>query len=277
MVRDEIRRSVIAGSWYPGNPRVLRADIEDYFAKVPEHKLAGRIIALLAPHAGYMYSGQVAAYAYQMVRKAAIDSVIVIAPSHRVFFHGISLFNRGGYETPLGVMSVDQELAEAIASHSPIMAFTPSAHAKEHAVEIQLPFLQVALGKVSFVPVVMGDQDRRTCETLAEAIAAAAANKKVLIVASSDLSHYHSYDKAVKKDGFVLKHMEKLDAEGLLKDVSNDICEACGAGPIATAMMAAKLLGADRAKILKYANSGDVTGDRNGVVGYASAVFYQQK
>ncbi|MDI6777199.1 MAG: AmmeMemoRadiSam system protein B [Syntrophales bacterium] len=273
-MNGDIRKSAIAGSWYPGSPKVLRADIEDFFHNVPEEKVKGRIVGLIAPHAGYMYSGQVAAYAYKLVRGATFDAVIIVGPSHRVPFQGVSVYNRGGYETPLGVVPVDAALAGKIMTHSSVASCIPSAHMQEHSVEIQLPFLQVALGEFSFVPFVMGDQNHQTCEDLAEAISQAIENQNVLIVGSSDLSHFYPYEKAVKMDAVVLAHIERMDAQGLLKDMGNNICEACGGGPAAVIMMVAKKTGADRAKVLKYANSGDVTGDRTSVVGYTSAVLY---
>ena len=274
-MKEDIRKSAIAGSWYPGNPKILRADIEGFFHQVPGEKIKGRIVGLIAPHAGYMYSGQVAAYAYKLVLGEIFAAVIVIGPSHRVPFRGVSVYNKGGYETPLGIVPVDAALAEKIIAHSSVTSCIPDAHREEHSVEIQLPFLQVALGEFSFVPLVMGDQSRQTCEDLAEAIFRAVGKQNILIVGSSDLSHFHPYEKAVKLDTVVLAHIKKLAAQGLLEDMANNTCEACGGGPAAVTMMVAKKIGADRADVLKYANSGDVTGDRTSVVGYTSAVFYR--
>ena len=271
----DIRRSVIAGTWYPGNPKILRTDIEDYLRNVPDEKIEGKIAGLIVPHAGYMYSGQVAAYAYNIIKGEPFDAIVVIGPSHRTFFHGISLYNRGGYETPLGVVPVDVAFANEIMAQSTMISYMPAAHAQEHSIEIQLPFLQVSLGEFLFVPVIMGEQDRQTCEILAESIIRGIGTRRVLIVGSSDLSHFHTYEKAVKLDSLVLKHIEKMDDRGLLKDLEGNVCEACGGGPAAVAMIVSGKIGAKKVKILKYANSGDVTGDRRSVVGYASVVFYQ--
>ncbi|HYA12882.1 MAG TPA: AmmeMemoRadiSam system protein B [Syntrophales bacterium] len=276
-MEKDIRKSIIAGTWYPDNPKTLRTEIENFFHNVPDKKIDGKIIGLVVPHAGYVYSGQIAAFAYKIIRGETFDAVIVLGPSHRAFFHGVSIYDRGGYETPLGVVPVDVSLAKDILAQSKMIANIPAAHSQEHSLEIQLPFLQVALGEFRFVPLVMGEQNRQTCETLAESIFRAIGDRKVLIVGSSDLSHFHSYEKAVKLDNVVLKHIEKLDGRGLIKDMENNICEACGGGPAAVTMMVSEKLGADRAKILKYANSGDVTGDRGSVVGYASAVFYKAR
>ncbi len=274
-MEKDIRKSVIAGTWYPGNPRILRSDIEKFFHNVPVEKVEGKITGLIVPHAGYVYSGQVAAFAYKIIRGETFDAVILLGPSHRTFFHGVSVYDRGGYETPLGIVPVDVSLAKDIMAQSKMISHIPAAHSQEHSLEIQIPFLQVALREFRFVPLVLGEQDRQTCETLAESIVRAVGDRRVLIVGSSDLSHFHSYEKAVKLDSVVLRNIEKMDAGGLLKDLEENVSEACGGGPAAVTMMVSKILGADRAKILKYANSGDVTGDKGSVVGYASAVFYK--
>jgi AmmeMemoRadiSam system protein B len=270
----DIRKSVIAGTWYPGSPKVLRTDIEDFFLHAPDVKIEGSIRGLIVPHAGYVYSGQIAAIAYKMIKRETFDAVLVLGPSHRTFFHGVSIYDRGGYETPLGILPVDVTLAKDIMAQSEVISYIPAAHSQEHSIEIQLPFLQAVLGKFGFVPIVMGEQDRETCETLAEGIVNAINGRNILIVGSSDLSHFHSYEKSVKLDSVVLKRIEKMDGRGLLEDLEKNLCEACGGGPAAVAMMVSEKVGADRAKLLKYANSGDVTGDRKSVVGYASAIFY---
>lgn len=271
----DIRRSVIAGTWYPGSPKILRADIENFLRNVPDEEIEGKIAGLIVPHAGYMYSGQVAAYAYKTIKGESFDAIVVIGPSHRTFFHGISLYNKGGYETPLGVIPVDVGLANDIMAQSTMISHMPAPHAQEHSIEIQLPFLQVSLGAFQFVPVIMGEQDHQTCETLAKSIVDGVGKRRVLIVGSSDLSHFHTYEKAIKLDSLVLKHIEQMDDRGLIKDLEGNVCEACGGGPAAVAMMVSGKLGAKKVKIVKYANSGDVTGDRKSVVGYASVVFHQ--
>lgn len=272
---DVLRKSVIAGSWYPGDPSVLRKDIQNYFKAVPDLALEGEIVALIAPHAGYIYSGQVAAYAYKLICGKKYDAVVVIGPSHRVAFSGVSIYSRGGYETPLGVVPVNKFLAETIKDLNGIIKEMPAAHLQEHSLEIQLPFLQVALGDFSFVPLVMGDQGENTCRKLAAAIHQAAGGKKILLVASSDLSHFHDYNTAKKLDKIILRHLKESDAAGLMETLTGGTAEACGGGPIVVAILAAQMLGANKARLLKYANSGDVTGDKNSVVGYASAAYYK--
>lgn len=268
-----IRKPAIAGSWYPDDPEMLRKEIRGFLGRVERRSFEGRVIGLIAPHAGYKYSGQVAAYGYKLIEGKSYDAVIVIGPSHRYPFRGVSIYEDGAYETPLGVVPIDKDLAAKILEKSKRISPVLIAHQQEHSLEIQIPFLQVALGNFSFVPLVMGDQDEATCEDLAAAIIGAAGDRQVLIVGSSDLSHFHSYNKAVAMDGIVLDHIRKMDAQSLLRDLSQDLCEACGGGPAAVTMIASRRLGADGAEVLKYANSGDVTGDRGSVVGYASAVF----
>jgi AmmeMemoRadiSam system protein B len=275
-VNKDIRKSAIAGSWYPGNPGTLRADIDEFFQHVHEGKIDGQIMGLIAPHAGYAYSGQIAAYSYSTIRGDKFDAVVVIGPSHRTYFHGVSVYGKGGYETPLGVVPVDVSLANRIMATHDLISHIPAAHLQEHSVEIQLPFLQVALGDFNFVPLVMGDQSQHTCEALADSICAAVEGQKVLVVGSSDLSHFHSYDTAAKLDHVAISRIRNMDGQGLLVDLGNDACEACGGGPMVVTMMVSKKLGANGAELLKYANSGDVTGDKKSVVGYVSAVFYKK-
>ena len=273
MAMNALRKSVIAGSWYPGAPSILRRDIENYFDLVPDLELEGEVVGLIAPHAGYIYSGQVAANVYKLIRGKKYDVVIVIGPSHRVAFHGVSIFSKGGYETPLGIVPVAEELAEKIKILSKTVVDIPEAHFQEHSVEIQLPFLQVALGDFSFIPLVMGDQNANTCQELAEAIYKASHGKKILIVGSSDLSHFYNYNMAKKMDAVVLRHLKDGDAVGLLANLENGSAEACGGGPIVVVMLVAHMMNANKAHLLKYANSGDVTGDKSSVVGYAAAVY----
>ncbi len=270
---NALKKSVIAGSWYPGNPSILRRDIENYFNSVPDLKLEGDVVGLIAPHAGYTYSGQIAASAYNLIRGKKYDAVTVVGPSHRVAFHGVSIFSTGGYETPLGIVPVAEELAKKFKILSKTVVDIPEAHLQEHSVEIQLPFLQVALGDFSFIPLVMGDQDANTCQKLAAAIYDAARGKKILIVGSSDLSHFYNYNIAKKMDAVVLRHLKDGDAAGLLESLGNGTAEACGGGPMVVAILVARMMNANKPHLLKYANSGDVTGDKSSVVGYAAAVY----
>lgn len=274
MAAQGIRDSVIAGSWYPGEPTTLRSEIARYLNKVPPLDLGGNLVSLIAPHAGYMYSGPVAAHAYKLLEHQPFHCVMVIAPSHRAHFRGASIYDQGGFRTPLGVVSIREDLVRGLLAHKGFKGYLPQAHDQEHSLEIQLPFLQCVLGSFQLVPIVMGDHSLPFCEEAAEAIATECSGKNVLLVASSDLSHYHHYAEAKKLDQVVLDHIAAFDAGGLSRELNRGTCEACGAGPMVTAMLASKRLGANKSRVLHYANSGDVTGDRSGVVGYMAAAFY---
>ena len=270
----EIRESVLAGSWYPASPEELRRTIEGFLSHVPPEDIPGQLTALISPHAGYAYSGQVAAYAYKLLEKRKFATVIVIAPSHHARFSGVSVYDRGGFRTPLGVVPLDYDLIAALEKHDTRIRFLPEAHSLEHAVEIELPFLQVVMPGFKLVPLVMGEQDLKTCKWLAEAIADCIKNKSVLLVASSDLSHFHSYDQAKRLDQVVLDRVAAFDPEGLVQSLDSGKCEACGGGPIAATMLAARQAGATRSRVLNSANSGDVTDDRSRVVGYMAAALW---
>ncbi len=267
---------VVAGTWYPGTASELSKQVEDYLSRVPARNAKDRIAAIIAPHAGYIYSGQVAAYSFKSIQGQKFDSVIVIGPSHYVSFPGVATYDCAGFRTPLGVIALDNELIAALMKHEPRIKDLPDVFMREHSLEAELPFLQVAMPGFKLVPLVMGDSDIATCRWLAEAIVECTKGKSALIVASSDLSHYHSYDVAVEMDRLLLQKIGALDTEGAAQCLENRKCEACGKGPIITAMLAAAKLGADRCDILHYENSGDVTGEKmspRGVVGYGAACF----
>jgi AmmeMemoRadiSam system protein B/AmmeMemoRadiSam system protein A len=270
-----VRHPAVAGMFYPGGAEQLASDVDGYLdvTDVPEFK---GVVGLIAPHAGYMYSGAVAGRAYSVVKGRGYDSVVVVAPSHRFPFRGASVFGGDGYETPLGVVRVDRKLADAISDPERGIGYEPRAHASEHSLEVQVPFLQRSLGDFALVPIIMGDQGEASVRQLASRIAGAvrASGKRVLLVASTDLSHYHSHEKAVELDSHVLDAVADFDPEGLLAALRRGECEACGGGPSAAVMMAARELGATNSAVVGYATSGDVTGDMAQVVGYMAAVLY---
>lgn len=275
---EEIREPAVSGMFYPDKPEVLSRDIKRYLDNVKKEKIEGEIIAIVAPHAGYMYSGQVAAYGYKLIDGKNFSTVVIISPSHRAMFKGASIYDRGGYRTPLGIVPVDIELAKKMMEREKRIQFLPEAHREEHSLEVQIPFLQIVLKNFKLIPIVMEPYwSLETCKAVANAISETVRGRNVLLVASSDLSHYHSYNKAVEMDRILLNHMERFDIESIHRDLSNGRCEACGGGPIITIMLAAKSLGANKAKVIKYMNSGDVTGDRSRVVGYAATVFYKME
>ena len=279
-LEGNVRKAAVAGQFYPGDRKTLESAVEGFLEKSEVFQLGTRIIALVAPHAGYMYSGQVAAQAYRQVAGRDINVVAVIAPTHTESFSGSAVYGGGGYETPLGGIPVHRACVEKLASY-PTLTISDHGHRstlsfrQEHSLEVQLPFLQSVLTEFSLIPIVMGDQDRTSCEHLGRALAEVLKEEKALIVASSDLSHFHPYEEAVRLDRMVMEAVSEFDDRRLSDSLSSRVCEACGGGPIVSAMIAARTLGADRAEVLAYANSGDVTGDRTQVVGYMSAAFFK--
>ena len=268
----DIRRSVIAGSWYPGTKAELGRMLDGFLANVKKEELGGELMGLIAPHAGYVYSGQVAAYAYKQLEGLDFPIVAVVSPVHRMFVGRYAVTAKRYYETPLGLVEVDGELVDAL---DEVVGLNRVERDDEHSLEIQLPFLQRVLDRFKLLPVMMGDQSLPACRALGEALAGVLRGRRALLVASTDLSHFHPYDTAVRLDRVVLDHIEKFDPEGLALDLERGRCEACGGGPVIAVMLAAKALGANRARVLKYANSGDVTGDRWQVVGYVAGAIYK--
>ena len=278
--QQAIRQPAVAGQFYPAQPDELRRMLDDYLAQAVVPSPSGRIIALIAPHAGYIYSGKVAAYSYALLRGHKFARVVVIAPSHFEAFPFVSVYNGDAYATPLGTIPVDKEFSARLAKEDPLIQLSPRGHHPpkeqgEHALEVELPFLQYVLGDFRLVPIVMGEQTYETERALGAALAKLSKGTDTLIVASSDLSHYHTYDEAVKLDQKVLKSIEHWDYLSLSQNLQARRWEACGGGPIVAAMIAAERLGAREARILKYANSGDTTGDRSRVVGYGAVALLQ--
>jgi AmmeMemoRadiSam system protein B/AmmeMemoRadiSam system protein A len=275
MASEQIRESVLAGTWYPGNSSRLKLEVQEYLSQASVTGLQGQLVALISPHAGYRYSGQVAAYGYKLLEDRKFSSVVVIAPSHRSYFKGVSVYDRGGYRTPLGVAPLDLEFISTLKQRESRIRYVPEAHSQEHSLEIQLPFLQVLVAGFKLVPLVMGNQDFTTCQWLAEAVAdCIEKSSSVLVVASSDLSHFHPYQQAKQLDQVVLDKVNEFDPRGLSDGLASGKCEACGGGPMVTAMLIARRLGANKSRVLTYANSGDVTGDHSGVVGYMAAALW---
>ncbi len=273
-----IREPAASGTFYPASPKALARDVELYLEQASPGEIEGEIKGLVAPHAGYMYSGAVAAWGYKVLLNRTYDTVIVIAPSHRSYFQGVAIQERGGYRTPLGIVNVDEEFAARLLSESSVVQSNIQAHQGEHSLEAQLPFLQVVLKEFRLVPLIMGAQDTAVCEALASALyrVILESEKRFLVVGSTDLSHYYPYRHAVELDGHVARNLDNFDIQGLIRDLGSDKCEACGAGPMITTMIASRELGANAGNVLKYANSGDVSGDKTSVVGYLSAVFYRK-
>jgi AmmeMemoRadiSam system protein B len=272
----KIREPAVAGLFYPADKVKLEKEIALFLEKSPIYDGCERIYGLAAPHAGYIYSGGVAAQAYRQLMGKSFDVVVVISPSHTVYFNKISVYNGDAYRTPLGDISIDQELAWEICERNPKIELSGLGHdGEEHALEVQLPFLQYVLNGFKLLPIVMGDQSLLNIDILSDALVHTLKDRNALIIASSDLSHFHDYETAVELDQRVVGAINIFNEDKLYDELRNDKCEMCGGGPVIATMKACKKLGANKSKVLTYRNSGDVTGDRSRVVGYLSALFYK--
>jgi len=280
-----VRRAVVAGQFYPADPVALRADVDEALAAAQVVPLEGDPLAIMAPHAGYVYSGGVAGWAWRQVQGHQYDVVVIVAPNHRVAgFKDISVYPAGSFETPLGQVPIDSTVAQSLLSADPHIVFDPRCHEQEHAIEVQLPFLQRTLPGVPLVAVVMGEPTPGSAHRLAQALAQAVQGRRALLVASSDMTHYPAYADACRADAATLEAIARLDPAALWENerhwlaqgVPNLHCTLCGLGPVMAVMEAAVARGANRATVVHYANSGDSpAGDRSQVVGYGAVVFWR--
>ena len=272
------RPAAVAGTWYPGNAGALTREV-DALLDAATAGPRGRVQAIIAPHAGMMFSGPVGAYSYKAAAAGGdYDVIVLVGPSHFVPFDGVALYRDGAFETPLGIAPIDKEGAAAMAASS-IVQSLPSVHGREHSLEMQLPFVRRLFPETPIVPLLMGFQTRRTIEELATALADAFRERRALIVASTDLSHYFDAKTAATLDGRVRDCVAAFAPERLLQvfeeypDHERGRYVACGGGPAISVMMAARALGATESRVLKYAHSGEVSGDYDGVVGYLAAAM----
>ncbi|MEM2972170.1 MAG: AmmeMemoRadiSam system protein B [Candidatus Bathyarchaeia archaeon] len=276
----KIRRPCQAGAFYEGTAEALKKQIENCFlhkfgpGKIPEAATVGqrKIVGLVCPHAGYMFSGPVAAHAYY---KLALDGtpevVVIFGPNHTGYGSGLAVMNEGVWRTPLGDVEVDGETANKIVHKSSIADVDDSAHRFEHSIEVQLPFLQYLYGsKFKIVPVCFLMQDLATAKDIGKAVAEAITGKNAVVIASSDMTHYEPQNRAAKKDELALKAVEEMDEEKFHSTVEAHGISACGYGPISALIVAAKVLGVKEAKVLCYKTSGDIIGDYSSVVGYVA-------
>lgn len=268
-----IRHQQVAGYFYPADKDRLQKDIDLMLQVAKSDKSFKNIFGIVSPHAGYIYSGKTAAHAYNLLKNKNYDTVIIISPSHSEYFPGSSIYDGDAYETPFGLLEIDQTMADKLVENSKTIFRGVQGHRKEHALEVQLPFLQSVLTGFKIVPVVMGDQGKIFIDELSEKIAEVS-NEKTLVVASSDMSHFYSSEEANRLDSIIEKRINDFDFKNLMKDIDNHECEACGAGPIITMMKAASLKNINNSLVINRSDSGDITGDRSEVVGYLSAVVY---
>lgn len=268
-----LRRAAFAGSWYPRSEAAILAEVDGYLAAASPGAVAGRLVGLVSPHAGLHYSGPVAAYGYSLLRRQAPATVVLVGPSHRAAFEGVAVHAQGSWETPLGEVEIDEELARALIAADAALFDDPGPHREEHSLELQMPFLQRVMPGLRIVPLLMGTQSRAEVEALARALARVMPGRGAVLVASSDLSHYQPAPLASRLDAEVVADVRGLDADALMRRLEARENVACGGGPLVAVMKAARALGADRARVLRYADSGDAGGDKAHVVGYLSAVF----
>jgi AmmeMemoRadiSam system protein B len=268
-----VRKPAVAGYFYALKPDELKRDINSYLASSHIPVIVNKIFGIVTPHAGYLYSGKTAGYAYNLIKGAGIRTVVIIAPSHREYFPGISVYDGDAFETPLGMVPLNSIMCEKLTIESKFIYRGAEGHRDEHAVEVQLPFLQIVLKEFDIVPIVMGDQGEKFISELSLKLTEVV-DDKTLIVASSDLSHYHTKSKAFELDSVVERRIINFEYEKLRDDVDNGKCEACGCGPIVTMMKSAAILHNNGSAVLNRSDSGDVSGDNKEVVGYLSAAIY---
>jgi len=273
-VRDEIRQPVYAGQFYEANADRLSSRMEVFLQAVEKLPTIARDPAvIIVPHAGYVYSGQTAAYAYALVKGRAYETVVVIGPSHHYGFNSCSIWPRGGFATPLGVMPVDEETCSRLMKATGF-EFIPEAHSQEHSVEVQVPFLQKVLPQAKLVPIVMGFPTRRLIERLADGLLAALTSKKALVVISTDMSHYLPQAEAKAVDQKTMSLISTLKVEPLLRQVISGENVLCGGGGVCASLVYLQKLGEPRLQVLRYADSTEGGGPKNQVVGYMAAVGY---
>jgi len=284
---DDVRPSPIAGLWYPREAGALRHMLDAYLAAAPllAEPAAADVVGLLAPHAGLMYSGPVAACSFGAVRGASVQVVALVCPSH---FHAdgpVLTTGHQAYATPLGVVPVDvagvEVVRAALAAQvggRPERLLVAIRDDQEHAIEIELPFLQrVLAGGFSLLPIMLRDQSEAMAQALGAALAQALAGRRALLVASSDLSHYFAQPRAEQLDAEMLRQVAALDPAGVLATQADGRGQACGAGAIAAMLWAARALGGDQARVVRHATSGDVSGDFEQVVGYGAALVWKKR
>lgn len=282
MGSQSARPAVHAGRWYPADARTLEREIDEYLNRArittasggaPEPAPLGDLVALIVPHAGLRYSGPVAAFAYLRLARHVFDAIVLVGPSHFDLFDGVALYPGGAFATPLGPLSIDAELGARLADRCPLIKENAWPHLREHSLEMQLPFLRRLLPAVPIVPLLMGRQTPATIHALSAALSEVACRCRVLLVASSDLSHFEDARRAAELDHEVIACVEAFETEGLLALLAANPAHACGGGPIVAVMEAARAMGAVDARVLRYADSGDVSGDKTSVVGYLAAAL----
>jgi MEMO1 family protein len=276
-----VRPSPIAGAWYEGDPQALARIVDQYLDQAELPELPGQVVAVIAPHAGHIYSGPVAGYAFAAVRGRSYDLVAVLSPMHQPYYEPLLTSAHAAYATPLGEVPVDKDAVTDLDARLQIalgQGLTPVAYDREHSLEIELPFLQRALSAgFRLLPVMVRSQSTKVSEALGVALAETLRGKNALVVASTDLSHFYTQKKAVALDSEMLRRIESFSPEDVYCAEKEEKGFACGLGALTAVLWAARALGADTVKVLRHATSGDVTGDYSSVVGYGAAVVLKAK
>jgi hypothetical protein len=274
-IAGDTRPSPIAGQWYPGNARELGSLVDRFLDDAPDTPIAGEIVGLVAPHAGYMYSGRIAAHAFRAVRGMHFDRVVVVSPMHQIFYDPVLTTAHQSYWTPLGTIPVDHDALELLGKK---VSLTAVRKDPEHSLEIELPFLQRSLdGPFSLIPLMLRDQSYKVAQQLGHALTEVIGEPsvKTLLVASSDLSHFYQLSQAEQLDKVMLDAIATFDPHSVIQVEDEGRAFACGRVAIATVLVAAKALGADHVQIMGYGTSADTSGDTFRVVGYGAAAIYK--
>jgi len=272
----EIRPAAVAGTFYPADRTELESLVGSCLETDSAPKNEDKIVALVSPHAGLIYSGKVAGEGYHLLKNRNLTKIIILAPSHYEYFEGGTVYGGTAYSTPMGDISINSELSNELVEGCEYLSFSSIGHGREHSLEVQLPFLQMVLNNdFEIVPIIVGDIDMAMVADIASVISNSVNRSisDVLMIASTDLSHFHKQDEANLLDNLTAGFIENMSIDELYAACKSGECEACGINPLLTVMEASKIMGSNDVEILKYATSGDVSGDYSSVVGYLSAVI----
>jgi len=272
---SEVKEPNVAGSFYPDNPSELSQMIDTFLDAAKPQPVEGNIFALISPHAGYGFSGGVAAFGYKLIKDKPYKTIIVIGPSHNYGFSGVSIYPEGVFRTPLGDLEIDKEFTKELLYKDKDIFFEPGAFEKEHSVEVQLPFLQKVLKDFKIVPIIVGDMTLSSCQKLADLLKNAIGERKdVLVVASTDMYHGGDYQALEATDNLTISYLKNMDSEGLYYGLREEKLQLCGGFGVVTALILSKELGHKKSQVLKYTNSAEVTGAKSSwMVGYVSCAI----
>lgn len=275
----QIRTPAVAGVFYPGEKNELKQLIKESFLhkfgprNIPPTKNKKQIFGIICPHAGYMYSGPIACRSFYAISSDIPELFIIVGPNHWGIGSNVATMKDCKWETPLGQVEIDSEIAEKISKLADVIEIDSFSHSREHSLEVQIPILQEISSNFKIVPIALIDQRKKTAKEIGLAIANIAKEKKLMVIGSSDFTHYESNDFAHEQDEALIEPILELDVDRFYDVLQERNVSACGYGAIASTMIACKELGATKGELLGYATSGDITGDKSSVVGYGSIIF----